>query len=398
MSRLILPYFIPSLLAGIAAVFESGMTQGIKRNVYHLLTLSGILIYCCVYLNGSDWRSYEIFFNRIEWGNISLLSSEYGFELGYSFLVLCFKTLGFNFMLSLIIMKVFSFVIMSDFFYSVSKSSYSMGYAKNVFFMLFIFYSFNCIYLYVETIIRFDIALAIIVKSYTHIFKRQFLPFLFLVIVSAFFHKSSLIVLPLYWMEKVKLANKTLLILCVCIILFLNASSLFFILDLVFSRFSSVYLFLQIITYSKNTSLADSANPFSIGNLVFLCFFVLFLFKRKAIENSSIYGARLFSIVITYFFVYFITMYAGAISRIRLFYFPIFIVVLSIVLSKGYLMRTIVFLWCFSYFTLNMYKTIIERPVFMHYTNYITALIEGKGDLTTYEKIWINSSWGEDEK
>ena len=398
MTKIIFPYFIPPVLAFVAAFFDSGMTQGVKRNVYHLLTLSGILIYCCVYLNGSDWPAYEIFFNRIEWNNITLLSSERGFELGYSFLVVCFKTLGFNFMTSLIIMKVFSFVIMSDFFYSASKSSYSTGYAKNVFFMLFIFYSFNCIYLYVETIIRFDIALAIIVKSYKHIFKRQFLPFLFLVIVSAFFHKSSLIVLPLYWVEKVRVSNKTLLILYVCVILFLNASTLFFILDFLFSRFSSIYLFLQLITYSKKTSLAGFSNPFSIGNLVFMCFFILMLFKRREIENSSIYGERLFAIVITYFFIYFITMYAGAISRIRLFYFPFFIVVLLIILSKGYFMRTLVFLCCISYFTLSMYGTIIERPVFIYYTNYITALIEGKGDLTTYEKIWINSSWGEGEK
>lgn len=398
MTRMIFPYFIPPLLAIIAAFFDSGMTQSVKRNVYRLLTLSGILIYCCVYFNGSDWPAYEMFFNEIEWNNLLLLSKENGFEVGYSVLVLMLKLLGFNFMLSLILMKTLSFVVISNFFFSVTKSKYSIGYAKNIFLMLFIFYSFSCIYLYVETIIRFDIALALVVKSYKYIFKRRFLPFLFLILCAVAFHKSALIILPLYWIGKIHFSNKILFILYVCIILFLNASILFYLSDFLFSRFSSVYLFLQIISYTQNTSLSNSSNPFSIGNLVSLCFFILILFKRKEIEGFSIYGERVFAIVITYFLLYFITMYAGSISRVRLFYLPIFIVVLLIILSKGYFMRTIIFLCCFSYFTLNMYKTIIERRVFVSYTNYITALIEGKGDLTTYEKIWIHNSLGEDEK
>ena len=395
---MILPYFVPPCLAFIAACCESGMSRSIKLHMYRLLTVLGIVIYCCVYLNGSDWQNYETFFNRIEIHNIVSLSNEYGFEFAYSILVYCLKAVGFNFMLSLIIMKVFSFVIISHFFYSVSNLKYSMGYTKNIFFMLFVFYTFTCIYLYVETIIRFAIALAFVVKSYKYIFIRRFLPFLCLVLSAACFHKSALIVLPLYWIGKVSLSNKTLLISYICVILFLNAKTLAFLADLLFMRLSSIYLFLQIIAYTQKAAFSDSSNPFSIGNLVFLCFFILVLFKRKKIENSSIYGQRLFAIVIVYFFIYFITIYMGAVSRVRLFYFPIFIVVLSIALSKGYFMRSLVYICCVLYFSSSMYITIVSRPVFVYYTNYLSALIEGKGDLTTYEKIWINRSWGEDKK
>ena len=398
MTMLIFPYFIPPLLAIIAAFFDSGMTQSVRRNVYHLLTLSGILIYCCVYLNGSDWPAYESLFNKIELGNILRLSREYGFEFGYSFLVYCLKIFGFNFMISLIIMKVFSFVIISNFFYSVSQLKYSVGYTRNAFFMLFIFYSFNCIYLYVETIIRFDVALALVIKSYKYIFKRKFLPFLCLILCAVCFHKSSLIVLPLYWMSEVRLSNKMLLLLCLCVSFFLNAKILAFLSNLLFARFSYLYLFLQIISYTQNTALNELSNPLSIGNIVFFLFFILILLSRKKIEESSVYGVRLFAIVIVYFFIYFITMYAGSISRIRLFYFPIFIVVLSIALSNGYFMRTLVFLCSVSYCVLSMYTTIISRPVFIYYTNYIAALVEGKGDLSIYEKIWINHTWKKDEK
>lgn len=397
MTMLIFPYFIPPLLAIIAAFFDSGMTQSVKRNVYHLLTLSGILIYCCVYLNGSDWQNYETFFNRIEMHNIASLSNEYGFEFGYSVLVCCLKVAGFNFMLSLIIMKVFSFVTISHFFYSISNLKYSMGYTKNVFFMLFIFYTFNCIYLYVETIIRFSIALAFIVKSYKYIFKRRLSRFLCLVLCAICFHKSAIVVLPLYWIGKIRLSNKLLFALCSCVILFFNAKLLSFVSMFLFDKFSYLYLFLQIISYTQKAAINDTSNPMSIGNIIFFIFFILVILGRKRIEKSSVYGQRLFAIVIVYFFIYFITMYMGAVSRIRLFYFPSFIIVLSIILSNGYLMRSIVCLCSVLYFSLSMYTTIVERSVFVYYTNYISALIENKADLTTYEKIWINHTWRKDE-
>ena len=135
----------------------------------------------------------------------------------------------------------------------------------------------------------------------------------------------------------------------------------------------------------------------SIGNIIFFIFFILVILGRKRIEKSSVYGQRLFAIVIVYFFIYFITMYMGAVSRIRLFYFPSFIIVLPIILSNGYLMRSIVCLCSVLYFSLSMYTTIVERSVFVYYTNYISALIENKADLTTYEKIWINHTWRKDE-
>lgn len=386
------PYFIPPFLAFAAAIVEKGMKLNVKKNVYRLILLSAILVYCCVYLNGSDWPVYEMFFEKITWHNWIEESKDLGFELGFSLCLLLLKVIGCNFMIALILMKVFSLVIISYFFYKFSLSKYAYGDARNVFLLLFIFYTTNCMYLYVETIIRFSIALAIVVKSFKYIFTRKFVLFLIFLFLASLFHKTSLVVLPLYFIRNIKLSSFWLFILVTFIYVFFTPQILLIVFKFIDSYTDNIFI-TKTVAYLELTIRLQQTNPLAIGNIVHFLFFILVLMFRKKIEHISQYGKQFFAATMIFFIVYFLTLYMGPISRIRLFYNFFFIIVLAELFSLTYINRGIVFIMTAAFCVWGMYLSIENNFCFKHYTNYITAAIEGKADLTLYEKSSIYRSW-----
>ncbi|QSH93527.1 EpsG family protein [Treponema phagedenis] len=393
---MIFPYFIPPVFAFLASIFEKGFTNSIKKAVYILLSLSAIFIYCCVYLNGSDWPAYEIFFNEINFNNLIKEACLRGFEIGFSFSLLFLKTLGLNFMLSLIVMKIFSFVLISNFFYTFAQSEYAQGYAKNIFFLLFIFYTTNCMYLYVETIIRFSIALAIVIKSYKYLFLRKFFPFMFLLFLAFLFHRTAIIVLPLYFIKQIKLSTKWLCVVFAGIFIFLSPQSLLFFAKLIFGSSSSVFS-LKLIGYLELVIQSNEVNPFAIGNIVHLLFLILILVYRKQLEKHTAFNKQFFVGLILFFFIYFTTMYMGPIGRVRLFYSIFFIIAIAELFSIRYMLQTFAFTMSICFWIFGMYKSIDENYCFKYYTNYLTATLEKKSDLSLYDKLMIYYGWEQSE-
>lgn len=389
---MIFPYFIPPSLAFAAAIVEKGMKLSVKRNVYRLILLSAIVVYCCVYLNGSDWPNYEMFFEKITWDNWIEESKDLGFELGFSLCLLLLKVIGCNFMVALIIMKIFSLVIISNFFYKFSLSKYAYGDARNVFLLLFIFYTTNGMYLYVETIIRFSIALAIVFKSFEYLITRKFAPFLLLVLLASLFHRTSLVVVPLYFVRDIKLSSFWLFVLVVVVCAFFTPQMLLIVFRFINGYGNNIFI-AKLVAYLELTIRLQQTNPLAIGNIVHFLFFILILVFRKDIEGKSKCGQHLFAASVVFFIVYFVTLYMGPISRIRLFYNFFFIIVLTELFSLTYINRGIIFIMTAVFFVWGMYLSIENNFCFKYYTNYITAAIEGKADLTLYEKFSIYRSW-----
>ena len=161
-----LPYFIPPFLALLGAIYNRRLTANSLKLLYWLTTLSALFFYCCVYMNGADWPEYEMIYNELTWENLFQIASDRKLAIGFGF---------FPF---LIIAKSFSLIVISNFFKSYAIN-YGRGYSSNVFFLLLIFYLGSCMYLYVETIIRFSLALAIVVFAYKYLLNKRFFLFLF---------------------------------------------------------------------------------------------------------------------------------------------------------------------------------------------------------------------------
>lgn len=389
---MIFPYFIPPSLAFIAAIVEKGMQPNVKRAVYRLVVLSAVVVYCCVYLNGSDWPNYEMFFEKITWYNWIKESRDLGFELGFSLCMLLLKVIGFNFMIALIIMKSFSLITISHFFYKFSLSKYAYGDARNIFLLLFIFYTTNGMYLYVETIIRFSIALAIVIKSFKYLFIHKFILFLLLVLLASLFHRTSLVVVPLYFVRDIKLSSFWLFVLVAVVYIFFTPQMLLIVFRFINGYGNNIFI-AKLVAYLELTIRLQQTNPLAIGNIVHFLFFILILVFRKKLEHISEYGKYFFAATMIFFVVYFITLYMGPISRIRLFYNFFFIIVLTELFSLTYINRGVIFLVTTIFWICGLYLSIERNFCFKHYTNYITATIEGKADLTLHEKFSIYRSW-----
>lgn len=389
---MIFPYFIPPLLAFIVAIFEKGMSHNTRKIIYIMLSCCAVFIYCCVYINGSDWPAYEMFFENIDWSNWVEKSKMLGFELGFSFALLSLKTIGFNFMLSLILMKSFSLVTISSFFYSFSVSKSAKGDAKNIFLLLFIFYITSCMYLYVETIIRFSIALAIVIKSYKYFLSSRFIPYLFMILLAALFHRTVLIVIPLYFLKEVKLSSICLFFIVFLIYVFFSPQILLLIFKFINKYVNNIFI-IKLVAYLEFTIKLNKVNSLAIGNIVHFLYFILVLIYRKKIECLPKHGKKIFVATIVFFIIYFATIYMGAVSRIRLLYNLFFIISLSTILSVTYINRTFIFILCVAFWISGFYLSIDRNFCLKHYTNYITSAIEGKADLTLDEKYRIYNSW-----
>ena len=98
-----LPYFIPPFLALLGAIYNRRLTANSLKLLYWLTTLSALFFYCCVYMNGADWPEYEMIYNELTWENLFQIASDRKFEIGFCFLMLLFKTIGFGFFPFLII-------------------------------------------------------------------------------------------------------------------------------------------------------------------------------------------------------------------------------------------------------------------------------------------------------
>ncbi|MEG1088235.1 MAG: EpsG family protein [Bacteroidales bacterium] len=233
-------YFIPIIIALIGAFLNGRLTAVSRKLLYIITTVVAIFVYCCVYLNGSDWPNYEEFFNQVTWSNLIQLSSERGFEIGFTFVLFCFKSIGFGFFPFLIVAKSFSLIVISNFFKRYAKEQ-GQGYSANVFFLLFMFYAGNCMYLYVETIIRFSMALAIVVYAYRFLLNRRFWPYLFYIIIAVTFHRTAILMLPIYFIHRTTIPNKVWIIIFAFLIVLLTPQFLLMFIESISQFIPQIY-------------------------------------------------------------------------------------------------------------------------------------------------------------
>lgn len=388
------PYFIPPIIALVSACLNSRLTPQSRTILYYFTTCCGIFIYCCVYLNGSDWPNYEFFFNQVTWSNLITLSSQTHFELGFSFVLLLFKTIGFGFFPFLIVVKSFSLIVISNFFKFYARE-YGQGYSANVFLLLFMFYAGNCMYLYVETIIRFSIALAIVVYAYRFLLERRFWIYLFYILIAVTFHKTAFLMLLIYPITKLRISNKGLVIIFASLIIFLTPQFLLIFIDLIGGVIPDIF-YLALKLYLTQAAEIGS-DILSIGNIVHLFFLLLCIFLRYKFVAQFKDGDKLFVYLIMYFILFYITVHGGSISRITLYLRPLFIVVFLGILKFKFIGKGFVLPLLIAYMLLGLYKT-TENKAFLPYTNYFINKIEGIPLSFEERKYIINEKGMEDLK
>ncbi|MDD2970562.1 MAG: EpsG family protein [Lachnospiraceae bacterium] len=273
-------------------------TRQQQMNMICMLTIFTILFLVSAgrYYVGNDYGEYVDSFAKIYLNRT--VSSEMGFNGVVKFVqFLCGKDQFIP------IFAVFSFGTVFFFMKAVYDQSDWFGYS----FFLFMASGF---YLSSLNTVRYYFALAIAMYAAKYMIQRDYARFLFWIVIAAFFHKTVLIVIPVYWFATRKWKKREMaavLALCASLVLFKD-----------FYR----KLIFMIYPYYENTRF-DTGNTSYINIAKGLCILVFALLYYKAAIKDNRQNMFYFYLNIASLLVYVFASFIPEVSRIS-FYFNAF--------------------------------------------------------------------------
>jgi hypothetical protein len=290
---------------------------------------------------GVDWRNYLLLFGtdsstigneHLESANLLLkylLFSIGCFDGGYALFILAFITLFF-------------------FFYSISKYSISPIFSS----ILFI-----CFGTYFELLngVRQYVSIAMFVYSWQFLIRKQLTPYIITILVAGCFHRSSFILLFVYFVANYKI-NRKLLIILVCVFIPLS-----FISNSFTPKFAMLFSKYEI--YADSNFLISNGKIISWLRIVFpTLIFLLIIHSYNKLAKINIVFTNMFIIFLFLTLLFPSTM---LFIRIALYFQPSLFFIIP-VLSKCYSKQKAELLNIFAtiYGILFIYITYLSRPTY----------------------------------
>ncbi|MBN2650319.1 MAG: EpsG family protein [Prolixibacteraceae bacterium] len=359
-------YIVPIIIGFVFSFYEvkfGGYT--LKNKTFQkLFIFASAFIYCGGYMTGSDWVNYELLYDQASLSNLKYYTK----ELGFYYLVLIFKWIGFGFFPFLILCKFTVFYIIGNFLKEHFKSFYLP---------FTIFLASNALFIFVDNPLRFMLALGVIVLSYKYLLTRKIIPYFILVSIATLFHISSAIMLIAYMGSHLIITKKWITILLYITIFILLTPSL---LGGLIEQYVTPY-FLSLEYYIAKVPEKDF-NYFSIGRIVYLIFFLIVVIKRDVIQRFNNYGEIFYKFTILFFYISLLSR-IPTLFRLSIFFAPFLYLSISIILISQFQFKVIIKYFVISYFIFSPIKDIYNSWVYIPYSNYFISLI--KNDLHSYE-------------
>ncbi len=359
---MISPFLFPPFIALLLSFFNKKFDANTKLVFFIILSIGAAFIYCCTTTNGGDWQFYKVAYENISFDYLP------DFEIGYNYLMLLFKQLGFSFYPFFIVIKIICFSILSFRVYIFSKRFHGC-FSSNAFLLLVIFYTV-CPYLFIE-IVRFMIALTIVSFSFNYIFKRDFVRFLLIVLFASCFHFSSILLIFVYFLLRVDLTKFIWLCILLISLLLFNEVILLNLFKYIASLFNLTIL-QKIITYTESAITNNSIDVFSIGNVYNMCIAIIIL----SISRQKLYIEKqnMLSFIMVYYIIYFITLYMGSISRVTLFLYPIlFFFIFSILETLNNKIMIFLFIGLHILYSFISFYLRLSIPEYSTFSNYFIS-------------------------
>lgn len=179
-----------------------------KRNNIIFLVLSSLAMIVVAYLRadtvGIDYKQYEAYFYQVHDGGWNFLISPangYRIEPGYSLLNYFVSLFTRDVHIFMLVVAVLVVTLTAVLLYRVSPIPW-IG--------MFVFASFG-FYGNSLSFIRQCIAIAVYLYSIEYIKKKKFVPYLLIILLASTFHKSMLIMVPVYFIARIPVSWKSLL-------------------------------------------------------------------------------------------------------------------------------------------------------------------------------------------
>lgn len=341
-----------------------------KKRLYLIMLISVLaVVFCCGYMTGSDWRSYETYYSWMSEQNLFEAINSFSFEPGYILYSYLFNFLGIQFWPFFIFTKLLVFILTVSVIYRYSISSYLFEIA----FFLGVF----GLFLFIDNPMRNLIAITITFYSYKYLLKRDFKKFFFVILLATCFHISAILLLIAYPFYPVTISSRKLLGIFILFYVFSPISYNLLVFKVV-GAFSFIPLVEQkIIDYFIDGDSISNAPLFTFGNIIQFSLGILVIWKRRWLENRS-NGKILFWGTIIYLFLYRIASSVDIFYRLQL-YFMIFYTIGVCAMVKAlvqYNNKIVYTMTLGVYLCFMVYNTVTTSYKYIPYSNYLPFLFQ----------------------
>lgn len=355
-------YFLIFSLSALLALNKAFFYNKTLRTIF--FTIVGVFL-CTGYMTGSDWRGYEpLYYDNHIW-------EDYVKEPGLLLLMFIFKSLGIGFWPMWIIIKAVCFYFTISSFSHFTKDHYSWA------FLFFIGYF--ALFYYIDNPMRNLIAATIYLKfAIPYIEQNKKKQYAVAIVASCFFHLSTLVVAPLYFVAKCKtIPVKTAFISSLFILggLFLFGNST--IINTINDYFGIFNLYQnRLMQYATKE---NASYGISLGILFQLILFLIALIRKNQYINN-----KYAPLIINLSFCYILTLLFGSVItilfRVSMFLFLPYLVCLSLWLMneqiKDYAIVTKIAIFVFLFY---IYTNTITRDYrYVPYSSYLEYVFKEK--------------------
>lgn len=269
-----------------------------NRNNVVFLVLSSLAMITVAYLRadtvGIDYKQYETYFYQVHDGGWKFLISSangYRIEPGYSLLNYFVSLFTRDVHIYMLVVAIIVITLTAVLLYRVSPIPW-IG--------MFVFASFG-FYGNSLSFIRQCIAIAIYLYSIEYIKKKKFIPYLLIILLASTFHKSMLIMIPVYFIAQIPINWKSLLTWSGLAILIMALSWPLF--DLVTKYIYQYYATNQGLYYMLGRDWQTAAIP--VITTVVILILKQFILRRDernvVLINLSLYSALLYIMTCQHF-------------------------------------------------------------------------------------------------
>lgn len=368
-----------------------GIKFNINRNtktIFYILSILSLFITAGFrYETGGDWTSYTQIFDMIapidkvisgHSGNFNSIPLELGYKILNSICRYICDNVQFLFFIVAGIISTFLCI-------SIPKYS-PLPILSVLIYYGILFFALDMI------VIRQAIAVSIVFYSYRYIQSREKLKYMLCILFAILFHISSLFLIPIYWICHKHYSSRKLTIAfsIFLIIYFLRIQWLTGTIQFAIQIITGSDLIGKISAYTTNGTFAVQRG-FSLGMIINIFLFPIFLLQRKSLEKYKYFNLFL-NLFICYLFVYFCMFELVEISSRLKYYFMDSLIILLPIWVANYrttankiLSCTLVGAFSFMYCKAQL----LEQPIasaFNPYQNYIVHLITGEKS-TGYERL-----------
>lgn len=362
--RIIMFLYIIPFLVGIILYIFCPTNKALQK----IFVVFLCLFLCFSYTCGSDWRSYENMYVNIAdaWDYYVLF-----YDIGYLFLVKIFASLDVGFWPFFVLMKclIFAAMIWQMKRYLIRKEDFFLA--------MIVFLGTSAYFLFIDCPFRNLIAIGISTFSYQYLFDRRLLPYIAIIGLASLFHSSFVLFIPIYFI--VNWRGKPLayaIIFAIVLVVFFNSTVTYYIARMF--TFWSDDLSAKVMKYSAGEDVAAVGSGISLGLIVNIIYFFLFIRSYKAITSIPKYGVILYNLAFLYFIFYRLALTIPVVSRFQYdltVFYCIVIPYLSVVFVKRDRVKYAIMV-CIVSVSLAT-KAVTDTYKYVPYTHYLIEMIKG---------------------